>query len=162
MTWQRSHSSSEWAYFKLTDIKCCRVGWNWPWKKCHSPQHTVLVSIKKNRKENETQVHMVKMSMTDMHNTTCTAWDSDIESLTSLNATIQCVQLETVKLSRWRHSMPVWSSLIAAKRGADTEWLRRWPRVRVVSFPVTPTCTRALRRWSMVYHRLLFSNDPAC
>ena len=70
------------------------------------------------------------------------------------------VQLGTVKLSRRRHWIPVWSSLIAEKRGADTEWLRRWPRERAVSFPVTPTCTRALRRWSMVY-RLLFSNDPA-
>ena len=37
------------------------------------------------------------------------------------------VQLGTVKLSRWRHGIPVWSSLIAEKRGADTEWLRRWP-----------------------------------
>ena len=71
------------------------------------------------------------------------------------------IQLGTVKLSRWRHWIPVWSSLIAEKRGADTEWLRRWPRERAVSFPVTPTCTRALRHWSMVYHRLLFSNDPA-
>ena len=71
------------------------------------------------------------------------------------------VQLGTVKLSRWRHWIPVWSSLIAEKRGAVTEWLRRWPREKAVSFPVTPTCTRALRRWSMVYHRLLSSNDPA-
>ena len=71
------------------------------------------------------------------------------------------VQLGTVKLSRWRYWIPVWSSLIAEKRGADTEWLRRWPRGRAVSFPVTPTCTRALGRWSMVYHGLLFSNDPA-
>ena len=66
------------------------------------------------------------------------------------------VQLGTVKLSRWRHWIPVWSSLIAEKRGADTEWLRRWPRERAVSFPVTQTCTRALRRWSMVYHRSFF------
>ena len=71
------------------------------------------------------------------------------------------VQLGTVKLSRWRHGIPLWSSLIAEKRGADTEWLRRWPRERAVSFPVTPTCTRALRRWSMIYHGLLSSNDPA-
>ena len=38
------------------------------------------------------------------------------------------LQLGTVKLSRWCHGIPVWSSLIAEKRGADTEWLRRWPR----------------------------------
>ena len=52
--------------------------------------------------------------------------------------------------------MPVWSSLIAEQRGADTEWLRRWPRVRAVSFPVTPSCTRALHRWSMVYGTVAF------
>ena len=68
----------------------------------------------------------------------------------------QPVQLGTVKLSRWRHWMPVWSSLIAEKRGADTEWLRCWPRARAASFFVTPISTRALRRWSMVYHSLLF------
>ena len=45
--------------------------------------------------------------------------------------------IRTVKLSRWRNWMPVWSSLIAEKLGADTEWLRRWPRVRAVSFPVS-------------------------
>ena len=73
------------------------------------------------------------------------------------------IQLGTVKLSRWRHGIPVWSSLIAEKRGADTEWPRRWPQERALSFPVTPTCTRALRRWSMVYHRrrILSSNDAA-
>ena len=79
----------------------------------------------------------------------------------NLTVHVSIVQLGTVRFSRWRHWIPFWSSLIAEKRGADTELLRRWPRERAVSFPVTPTCTRALRRWSMVYHRLLFSNDPA-
>ena len=86
--------------------------------------------------------------------------------MTPLSSLSKLIQLGTVKLSPWRHWIPIWSSLIAEKRGADTEWLRRWPRERDVSFPetcvsVTPTCTRALRRRSMVYHRLLFSNDPA-
>ena len=93
------------------------------------------------------------------------AWSLEHERACSLTcvamARVCIVQLGTVKLSRWRHWIPVWSSLIAEKRGADTEWLRRWPRERAVSFPVTPTCTRALRRWSTVYHRLLSSNDPA-
>ena len=51
------------------------------------------------------------------------------------NMYILHIQLGTVKLSRWRHWIPVWSSLIAEKRGADTEWLRRWPRESAVSFP---------------------------
>ena len=56
--------------------------------------------------------------------------------------------------------MTVWSSLIAEKRGADTKWLRRWrPRKSCLPSLWTPTCTRALYRWSMVYHRLLFSNE---
>ena len=87
--------------------------------------------------------------------------DSDFVQASKSYFTVGLVYSLGLKLSRWRHWMPVWSSLIPEKHGADTEWLRRWPRVRAVSFPVTPTCARALRRWSMVYHRILFSNDPA-
>ena len=72
-----------------------------------------------------------------------TAWDSEIESLTSLNPSL--IELDRRKMRR-RHRV---TAALAPRKSCflPCHW--------------TPTCTRALRRWSMVYHRLLFSNDPA-
>ena len=92
----------------------------------------------------------------DCHPKSCELWCIRTGPIGSVCRWKVSVELRTVKLSRRRHWLPVWSSLIERKRCADTEWLRGWPRVKAVSFPVTPTCPWALHRWSMVYHRLLF------